>query len=66
MEVFAAEERKARGGKRPGSGRHKRDTVQLTVRISAKADRYLREVLCASAAPGKVVEDLILASDQSL
>jgi hypothetical protein len=53
-------EHKPRGGKRLGSGRKTRDTVQLTVRISRAADRHLRGYLCEAASPGRVIETLIL------
>jgi hypothetical protein len=59
-------EKKSRGGKRPGSGRKPRDTVQLTIRISAEADRRLREILCKGSHPGQIIEALILKASKRI
>lgn len=64
MQIFAEEHDKTHGGKRRGAGRKKRDSVQITVRISREANDRLRNNLCAiGLSPGMVIEELILRHD---
>jgi predicted HicB family RNase H-like nuclease len=53
-------DKKARGGKRPGSGRKKRNTVQLTIRLSREANERLRaQATAAGLSVSELVESFI-------